>query len=806
MHWRIPQRIPALTILCCLLSIHQVFAEVRIVHQRAESGSDTVLVEGLSSQVLDTFSGWNATDDRWSKVFALYVASDGTAVAVPVLGSYSVDQGKLSFRPRYALQPGIGYLAIFDPSAVISTPSDVVRANILIEPPPKSAPAKVVTIYPSATHLPENLLKLYIHFSTPMRTGDSYRYLRLLDEKGNKIERPFLELPQELWNDECTRLTLLFDPGRVKQGLVPRMEEGPVFEAGKQYTFEIDAAMPDATGQPLAASYRKPIIATASDVTQPAPNSWKITPPVADTREPLSVLFEESLDQAMLERVLQVVDASGNAVEGEIQIHASETHWMFKPQKPWSAGRYELVVSTALEDNAGNSIGRPFELDRNKVRERPEIPPVHRIAFEVKQPAQLTFQEQSLRNWHQWRGPLANGLSPLGDPPIKWSPTENVVWKTPIPGQGSATPAVWGNRIFVATAVETDRKAEKPPEPDPSARTTPPPVYYRFVLVCLDRDTGKVLWERTAAETVPHEGLHQTNTYAAASPTTDGTRVYVSFGSRGVFCYDFEGNQIWKRDLGRMRTRSGWGEGTSPVVHEDAVVINWDHEDDSALYVLDAKTGENRWRVDRDEPTSWATPLITEYDGTQQLIVNATNRVRSYDLKTGKILWECGGQTVNTIPSPVRFEDLVICMSGYRGNLALAIPLSSQGDLTGKDQEVWRITRNTPYVPSPLLYNRLLYFTRGNTNLLTCLDAGTGRTVIGNERLDALDNVYSSPVAAAGKVYFTDRNGTTMVIKAGPSPETLSVNRLEEPVDASPVIIGERILLRSHHHLYCIGK
>ncbi len=407
-------------------------------------------------------------------------------------------------------------------------------------------------------------------------------------------------------------------------------------------------------------------------------------------------------------------------------------------------------------------------------------------------------------NWHQWRGPTAGGVAPHGDPPLKWDEKTNVKWKAKLEGEGSATPIVWEDRVFVVAAIKTDRRAEKPPQPHETAKTLPPDVYYQFVVTCFDRSSGEVKWRRVAIEAVPHEGRHSTNTYASASPTTDGQRLYVSFGSRGLFCFDFDGKPLWQRDLGDMRTRSGWGEATSPVVHDGSLIVNWDQEVDSFIAVLSAGDGENIWKVDRDEPTSWATPLVINDGSRDQLIVNGTNRVRSYNLKTGDVIWQCGGQTVNAIPSPVAADGFVVCMSGYRGSAAFAIPLDSTGELTDTERVRWSYREGTPYVPSPIIVGDRLYFTRTNSALLTCLDVNNGKLVFGPQRLPELSNVYASPVAAAGRIYFTDRDGTTLVIRAGDKFDVLGVNKLNEPIDASPAIVGKQMFLRSASNLYCI--
>ena len=415
-----------------------------------------------------------------------------------------------------------------------------------------------------------------------------------------------------------------------------------------------------------------------------------------------------------------------------------------------------------------------------------------------------------LENWHGWRGPLANGVAPNADPPTTWTETTNLKWKVPLPGEGSATPIVWNDRVFALAAVRTDRVVETlpPPKAEPPGGylTKRPNNYYRFVVICFDRRTGKLLWQHVAAEAIPHEGRHATNTYASASPTTDGRRLYVSFGSRGVFAYDLDGTPLWQRDLGDMVTRFGWGEATSPVVHDGRLIVNGDHEGDSFLVVLDAATGETLWRADRDEVTSWATPLVVPHAGRTQLITPATRRITSYDLDTGEILWECGGLTTNVIPCPVVYGELVICISGHGRSAGCAVPLDAQGDVTGTDRIAWRLDRGTPYVPSPLLYGDLLYFTQSNRAILTCLDPRSGEPLAEGVRLPELKSLYASPVGAAGRVYFTSREGTTLVIKNQAELDVVEVNRLDDGIDASPALVDREIFLRSQRHLYCIAE
>jgi outer membrane protein assembly factor BamB len=334
----------------------------------------------------------------------------------------------------------------------------------------------------------------------------------------------------------------------------------------------------------------------------------------------------------------------------------------------------------------------------------------------------------------------------------------------------------------------------------------------------VDRKSGQTRWQHVAKEDVPHEGHHPDGSYASASPTTDGKHLYVSFGSRGVYCYDLDGHQIWSRDLGRMTIINRFGEGSSPVIFGDSVIVNWDHEKGSFLTSLDALTGETRWKVERDEATTWATPLLVEFQGRTQVIVNGSRRVRSYDAKTGELIWACGGQGPSAIPCPVTDGKLTFAMTGFIINSLYAIPLDSVGDITrDKEKIAWKRNQGTPYVPSPLLYGDLLYFTAGNKGVLSCLNAQTGEPLIERQRLQGIDNVYASPVGASNHIYITSREGSTVVIERGALEKTegeekkpgkaviLATNKLDDRFDGSPAVVGEEIFLRGREHLYCIS-
>jgi outer membrane protein assembly factor BamB len=328
------------------------------------------------------------------------------------------------------------------------------------------------------------------------------------------------------------------------------------------------------------------------------------------------------------------------------------------------------------------------------------------------------------------------------------------------------------------------------------------------VVLALDRSSGKVVWEHTACEAVPHEGGHQDATQASNSPVTDGEHFIAYFGSRGLYCFDMQGDLKWTRDFGDMRTRNNFGEGSSPALYRETIVVNWDHEGEDFLVALDKSTGRELWRVERDEPTSWATPLIVEHDGKAQVVTSATNLIRSYDLKTGELLWQCGGMTRNVIPSPVSGNGLLYAISGFRGSALLAIRYANaKGDIADSASVAWEYAgKATPYVPSPLLYGDTLYFLDNNRAILSCVNAETGAAHYTRQRLEGVQGVYASPVGAADRVYIVGRNGTTAVIRRGAEFQLLATNSLDDSFDASPVVVDNEIYLRGREYLYCIAS
>ncbi len=429
-------------------------------------------------------------------------------------------------------------------------------------------------------------------------------------------------------------------------------------------------------------------------------------------------------------------------------------------------------------------------------------------------PVVVTVPQKADGNWASWRGPMGSGEAPGGDPPVKWSETQNIKWKVEIPGLGSSTPVVWGDRIYLTTAVETDEEGKAPARRSSGRRRggrggseSSLTKVYDFRVLALSRKDGSVVWSKSVNKAVPHERGHRTATQASASPVTDGKHIYAHFGSRGIHCLDMKGKVIWSKDFGLMNTKNGFGEGSSPALWDDKVIVVWDHEGESFICALNKRTGRRVWRTPRNEPTSWSTPVVTKVGKQMQVIVAATRASRGYSLKDGKPIWSCTGMTGNVISTPVVQDGVVWLMSGHKGSMLQAVKLSgAKGDVTGGKNLLWSHNRQTSYVPSPLVHKGRMWFLRIGQGVLSCLDAKTGEPFYEGQRLRGLKSIYSSPVAAAGRVYLTSREGTTMVIKASDKFEQLATNRLDDSFDASAVIVGKELFLRGRASLYCIAK
>jgi outer membrane protein assembly factor BamB len=400
------------------------------------------------------------------------------------------------------------------------------------------------------------------------------------------------------------------------------------------------------------------------------------------------------------------------------------------------------------------------------------------------------------RFWPHWRGPDATGASRHAKPPLEWSETKNIRWKKEIPGRGAGTPVIWGERVFLLTAVPLAGAGA--PEKTP----------HKYVVMALDRRDGRVAWEHVAREEAPHEGTHQEHgTWASSSAVTDGEHVIASFESRGIYAYDMTGRLVWQKDLGDKTMRNQFGEGSTPALHGNTVVVVWDHQGESFIAALDKRSGEERWRVARDEIDSWATPLVVEHGGRAQVVTSGMKQVRSYDLETGKLVWYGDGLTMNPIPSPVAADGLVFLTSGFRGNDLQAVRIAAASDnIAGTPAVVWTLDRDTPYVPSPLLYDGILYLLKSNSGMLSAFDAKTGTPHYQVQRIDAIPNVFASPAAAGGRIYIPGQEGTTVVLEHGPVFRQLAANKLDDGFNASPAFVDGELYLRGHRYLYCLAE
>jgi outer membrane protein assembly factor BamB len=416
---------------------------------------------------------------------------------------------------------------------------------------------------------------------------------------------------------------------------------------------------------------------------------------------------------------------------------------------------------------------------------------------------------QSLRFWSQWRGPLANGVAPLANPPVRWSEKENVRWKVALPGQGHSSPIVFGDRVYVMAAAPVGEAQKAVHDSAPGVHDSVPVTHrHQYLVMALSRADGRVLWKKVVREEWPHEGGHTTGSQASNSPTTDGEFIYAFFGSRGLYCLDTNGAVKWQKDLGKMQTHHSHGEGSSPVLHGDTLIVNWDHEGSSFLYAFHKRTGQPLWKVARDEKTSWSTPLVVESEGRPQVVVSATKRVRGYDLATGALRWECSGLTDNVVSSPVFTRGMIIAGNSYYSQAMVAIRLAgAKGDISSTSNVVWRLNRLTPYVSSPLLYDNTLYHIRHNQNILVRLDPMTGGFRGEPVRLDGIRGfIFSSPVGAAGRIYVTARDGTTVVLRHDEENSPLAVNHLDDSFSASPAMVGRELYLRGEKFLYCLAE
>lgn len=408
--------------------------------------------------------------------------------------------------------------------------------------------------------------------------------------------------------------------------------------------------------------------------------------------------------------------------------------------------------------------------------------------------------------WPSWRGPSGNGVAArAARPPLTWSEEENVKWKVELPGLGNSSPAVRGERIYLTTAIDTsglEPGGRVPAQPGPPGADAP----HRFVVLALERAGGAIAWQTTVREEQPHEKGHVTGSHASASIACGGGRLVAYFGSRGLYVLDLDGKVLWSKDLGDMETLAGFGEGSTPAVHGDTIVVQWDEEKGSFVAAFELATGDERWRRTRETDSSWGSPTVADVGGKPQVILTGSDTTRAYDLATGEPVWSSGGMSKNPVNTAVVAGGVAFVMNNYQGDVIQAIDLASaRGAVDAAHGLKWSRKRDASYVPTPLVHDGRLYFLRDSVGVLNCLDAATGAERYVGARLEGARTVHSSPIAAADRIYVTSREGTTVVVRAGDAFEVLARNQLDDEFDSTPAFVGAEIFLRGRSHLYCLA-
>ena len=418
-------------------------------------------------------------------------------------------------------------------------------------------------------------------------------------------------------------------------------------------------------------------------------------------------------------------------------------------------------------------------------------------------------------NWSQWRGPEGTGISSETNVPLEWGENKNIRWKSALPGRGHSSPIVWGDKVFLTTDIEGEEvpgakavkhviEGEVFVHPDSVGANRK----HVFKVICLDRNTGKILWDQTAYSGTVFDDRHRKGSYAAPTPATDGKLVFAWFGGEGdgLYAYDFAGKLKWKTEIGKIAS-VGMGPGTSLVVFENLVIIQCDEDEGKKSFIvaLDTKTGKEAWRVPRKVQASWSTPLVVRNAGRAELITSGNELIISYDPKTGKELWRAKGHESNAIPTPLAGNGMVYVYAGYPVKKTMAIRLGGSGDLTGSSNMVWQYDKGTAYVPSSILIGNYLYLV-SDRGIITCLEAASGKVVYEGGRIPVPATFTASPIAFDGKILLTSEDGDTYIIKTGPKHEVIATNPVGEPVYASPAISDGMIFIRGEKHLFCIGS
>jgi outer membrane protein assembly factor BamB len=440
-----------------------------------------------------------------------------------------------------------------------------------------------------------------------------------------------------------------------------------------------------------------------------------------------------------------------------------------------------------------------------------------RFVFVVSVAVVIHAEWVGSQNWPSFRGPRASGISDGAELPDEWDVASgrNILWKTAIPGLGHSSPIVWGNRIFLTTAVSEDPNSFFSPDPDGKRDQRSDVSRHSWRVLSIDKSTGEIVWERESHRGKPKIQRHRKNSYATPTPATDGRHLVVWFGSEGLYCYDFHGNLLWEKDLGIIDAGASydnaydWGVASSPVIYRNLVIILGDGHGDSFIAAFDIANGREIWRRSRDAISSYSTPTICESPSRVELVVNGPEKVYGYDPLTGEELWMLRGSSKNTTPTPILAADLIIVASGYRIKPIFAIRPGAKGDITPVEGArsstfvAWSLDRDGPYLPTPLAYGDYLYVCQNN-GVLACHVARTGERVY-RQRLGVGGAFSASPVAADGKLYVSGEDGNIFVVRTGPRFELLATNDLGELVMATPALSQGRMFIRTQHHLVAVG-
>ncbi|MEM7386877.1 MAG: PQQ-binding-like beta-propeller repeat protein, partial [Verrucomicrobiota bacterium] len=738
----------------------------------------------------------------WEALIQTRVVTPGLNVneAPPVTGRFSIVGKHVVFSPRFPFEHGLTLEVRFRPAGLpeqLTHPGPL--TNRLKTPGTISNPkAAIETIYPTSGILSENHLKFYLHFTHPMERGAAYESISLIDaESDQPVTLPFLELGEELWDRSGKRLTLFFDPGRVKRELQPRDEVGPAIVSGRSYLLRVDRAWRDADGQPMLNAFEKRFTVGPPDYDQPDPTQWKIEVPNPGSLDPLTIRLGEPLDHGMLHRVINVASADGTIQNGRITTAREENLWHFHPADPWSPGRFRLEIDSTLEDLAGNNIDRPFETILTG-RTPATKPRTLSLPFHVGKPA---AENQKTMHWPGWRGPAQNGHF-NGDLPLTWGPDQNIHWKIPVEGRGASTPIIWDHRLFLTTQIGRDPKAL-----NRATLSEEGDGDLVFKVQCFNSQSGEPQWEKAFPNTADVTPTHRLNSQASPSCATDGQRVIALFATGLLVCLNFDGDLLWRKDLHRDYHAFDilWGHAGSPVIHGNQVLLLLDHDPAACLVSLDLETGYEQWCVDRGRGLrSYSTPVVFQGEKGDVIIVNSNPGVDAYEASNGKHLWRVEGFCKVPVPLPIIEGNRLFTSRGYRNGPYLAVNLQS-ASTSGKTRiaPLWQKASRAPYVSSLIHANHRLYYATEEGRIF-CLDPTNGDPVWINKAGNAF---WASPIADEDHIYFQDESGETVIVNTdSDGPTIVGRNRLGEKTYASPAVANDALYLRGENHLFCLRK